>query len=104
MAIHNTACAGECTYKKFKLEYQITSLELIIGKSLKIEAVCLNPSNSFDKEVIFKYSTNNFSSGDSRLDVAFLMIDDVIKNLELDKEKLRKLVIKDHQAFYVCKV
>jgi hypothetical protein len=100
---HNTACTGACMYENFKLEYQVVYLEFIHNKFLKIEAVCYNPSNPLDKEAILKYSTNNLNTPDERLKIAFMMIDSVIKNLNLSKSNLRKMVIKDHQVYYICK-
>ena len=88
-------------YENFRLEYQIVSLEFIHNKSLKIEAVCYNPFNTLDKEAVLKYSTTNLTLPDKRLEIAFLLMDSVIKNLDLTKSKLRKLVIKDHQAYYI---
>jgi hypothetical protein len=100
----NTACAGECVYQQFKLQYQVVQLEYVRGKCLSIVAICYNPYNSLDKESTLKYSTSNLNIPDKRLDIAMSMVDDVIKNLELDANKLYKLVIKDSQAFFVCAV
>jgi hypothetical protein len=96
----NPATAGECLYQSFKLEYQITSLEYVCGKSVKIEAVCYNPY-SFDKEAILKYSTNNINVPDRKLDISLLIINSLIKNLKLDPKTLRKLTIRDHKIFFI---
>jgi hypothetical protein len=96
----NPATAGECLFENFKLEYQITSLEYICGKSVKIEAVCYNPY-SFDKEAILKYTSNNLKVPDRKLDIALLIINSLIKNIKLDANKLRKLTIKDSKIFFI---
>lgn len=100
----NTALAGECMYEDFRLEYQVVSLEFIRNKHIKVEAVCYNPHNTLDKEAILKYSTNNFNSNDGRLEIALSMLDSLTKNLNLQKETLYKLIIKDHQVFYLHKI
>jgi hypothetical protein len=100
----NTACAGECIYDQFRLQYQVINLEYIKGKSLSIVAVCYNPFNSLDKESTLKFSTNNFNIPDKRLDIVMSIIESVIENLKLPKDKLFKLVVKDSQAFYICSV
>lgn len=100
----NTACAGACMYENFKLEYQVVYLEFVHNKYLKLEAVCYNRLNSIDKEATLKYSTSNLNSPDERLKISFLIMDSVIKNLNLSKDKLRKLIVKDHQVHFICKV
>lgn len=100
----NTTCAGECMYENFRLEYQVTALEYIHNSYLKIEAVCFNPYNEYDREAIFKYSTNSFLAKDERLKIAMLIIDSLIKNLNLSKDSLRKLIIKNKETFYICKI
>lgn len=87
----------------FRLEYQVISLEYVLHKSLEIVAVCHNPWGVLDKEATFKYSTTNFPIGDEKNRLALLIVESVIKNLELPKEKLRKLVIRNGQVFFVCK-
>lgn len=94
-------CAGVCTYEDFRLEYQIEYLEIIFKRSLKIQAVCYNPYNLYDREAIFKYSTNNLSSNDIRLKIAMSMIESLIKDLRLDKNKLYKFIVKNKQVFYI---
>ena len=93
--------AGECIYENFKLEYQVIILEYVRGKSLKIEAVCFNPFNEYDKEAVFKHSTTNLKIVDEKLKIAFSILDSVIGNLNFNKEKLHKLVIKNNQVFYI---
>lgn len=100
----NTACAGECMYENFRLEYQVVYLEFIKDKFLKIEAVCYNPYNVLDKEAIFKHSTSNLNAFDERLKISYSIIDSVINNLNLPKDKLYKLIVKNNQVFYLCKV
>jgi hypothetical protein len=94
-------CTGECLFESFKLEYQITSLEYVIGKSLIVEAVCYNPFNQHDKEAILKYSTTNLKSSDRKLELVLLMVNNFIDNLKLDKTKVRKLVIRNKEIFYI---
>jgi NhaP-type Na+/H+ and K+/H+ antiporter len=101
---HNTARTGECMYEDFRLEYQVVNLEYIKDRSLKIEAVCYNPYNILDKEAIFKHSTNNLNVFDERLKISYSIIDSLIANLDLPKNKLYKLIIRDNQVFYICKV
>lgn len=98
---NSNAAAGTCVYENTRLEYVVVSLEFIRNKSLKIEVVCLNP-RSFDKEATLKYTTTNLSLPDERLNIALSIMDDVIKNLDLPKDKLYKLVVKNHNVFYVC--
>jgi hypothetical protein len=93
--------AGECIYENFKLEYQIVRLEYVHKKCLKIEAICLNPRNSLDKEVVFKYSTNNLNVQSEKLKISFSIIDSLIKNLDLQKDKIYKLVVKNGGVFYI---
>lgn len=100
----NTTCAGECMYENFKLEYQVVYLEFIRKKSLKIETICINPNNTLDKEVVLKYSTNNLSTPDEQLKIAYSIMDSVIQNLNLSRDKLFKLIVKNHQIFYVYKI
>lgn len=100
----NTACAGECMYENFRLEYQVVHLEYVKDKLLRIEAVCYNPYNVLDKEAIFKHSTNNLNASDERLKISYSIIDSIISNLNLEKEKLYKLIVKNNQVFYLCKV
>lgn len=100
----NIACAGQCIVEQFKLQYQIVNLQYIVGKSISIEAVAYNPYSSPDKEAVLKFSTTNLNSPDKRLDIAMSMVDDVIANLGLDADKLRKLIVRDSQAFWVCSV
>ena len=93
--------AGECMYEDFKLEYQIVSLEYVHKKCLKIEAICRNSRNALDKEAVFKYSTTNLNHQDERLKISFSIIDSVIKNLNLEKDKVFKLVVKNGEVFYI---
>ena len=97
----NVARAGKCLYENFNLEYQITYLEFIRDKSISIEAVCYNPIATIYKEIILKYSTTNLNSPDEQLKLSLLMVDSIIKNLALDKNKLYKLIIKDNNIFFV---
>jgi hypothetical protein len=96
-------CAGECMYENFRLEYQVVHLEFVKNKFLKIEAVCYNPS-TFDKEAVFKYTTNNLNSPDEKLKIAFSIIDSVIKNLDLSKDKIYKLIVENNKVFYISVV
>lgn len=98
------SCAGVCMYEKFKLEFQIVYLEYIYNKSIKIEAVCYNRKNSINKEEIFKYSTNNLNSSDERMKVSLSILDSVIKNLDLEKDNLYKLNVKNNEVFYIHKL
>lgn len=100
----NTTCAGECMYENFKLEYQVIHLEYIKNKLLKVEAVCYNRHNTLDKEAVFKYNSNNLNIQDERLKIALSIMDSIIKNLDLPKENLYKLVVENNQVFYICKV
>lgn len=93
--------AGVCMYENFRLEYQVVYLEYVHKKSLKIEAICLNPFNEYDREATFKYSTNNFNINDERLKISFTIIDSVAKNLNLDMSKLYKLIVKNNKVFYI---
>jgi len=97
----NVACAGECMYENFKLEYQVVHLEYVRNKHLRIEAVCYNPHNTLDKEAVLKYSTNNLKSPDEKLKIALNMVDTLITNLDLSKEKLYKLVVRNREVFYI---
>lgn len=101
MKQQTSVCTGECIYQKFKLEYQIIYLEFIQDRSLKIDVVCYNPFNEYDKEAILKYSTNNLKSTDERLKIALLIVESAIKNLKLDKNKLFKLVVRNNKIFYL---
>jgi NhaP-type Na+/H+ and K+/H+ antiporter len=100
----NVACAGVCMHENFKLEYQVVDLEFVRNKSIKIEAVCYNRHASIEKEAVFKHSTNNLNLLDERLKIALSIMDSVIKNLDLPKDKLYKLVVRNHQVFYICKI
>jgi hypothetical protein len=104
MANQTTNCAGECIYEDFTLEYVVISLEYIRNKSMKIEAVCYNRRNSFDKEAVFKHSTNNLNILDDKLRISYSIMDSVIKNMDLQKDKLYKLIIKNGGVFYLCAV
>ena len=95
-----TATAGVCVYNEYKLQYQIVSLEYVANKSLKIEAICYN-KRSFDKEAVFKYSTNNFRLFDERLEVSLTIVDSLIENLKLDKSKLKKLTVIGGEIYYI---
>lgn len=100
-----TSCAGSCTYDNFKLEYQIVSLEFVRNTSIKIEAICYDPySKHLDKELTLKYNTNNLNSSDNKLKIVLSIIDSLIKNLDLPKENLYKLVVKNKQVFYIIKL
>jgi hypothetical protein len=88
-------------YENFRLEYQVVHLEYVHKKLLKIEAVCLNPFNEYDREAIFKYSTNNFNIKDERLKISFALLDSVAKNLNLDMDNLYKLIVKNNKVFYI---
>jgi hypothetical protein len=100
MAI-NLACAGECIYEDFNLEYQITELEFIKNKSISIVAICYNPRATIYKEITLKYSTKNLNSPDEQLKLSLAMTDSIINNLSLNKEKLYKLVINDNKIFFI---
>jgi hypothetical protein len=112
MQSNNTA--GQCTYDDFRLEYQVIALEYIPCKQLTIEVVCLNPYSSWEKEATFKHSTPlspiqsleliKFQTSDPKLKIAASIIDSVIENLKLPKDKLRKLSIRSGQVWFVCKV
>ena len=95
-----TATAGVCVYNEYKLEYQIVSLEYITNRSLKIEAICYN-KRSFDKEAVFKYSTNNFRLFDERLEISLTIVNSLVENLKVDKAKLKKLTVIDGQIYYI---
>lgn len=97
----NIACAGECMYENFKLEYQIIHLEYVRNKCLRIEAVCYNPHNTLDKEAVLKYNTNNLKSPDEKLKIALNMVDTLITNLDLPKEKLYKLIVRNREVFHI---
>lgn len=97
----NTACAGECMFENFKLEYQVVELEYVKNKYLRIEAVCYNPRNTLDKEATLKYSSNNLKSTDEKFKIAIGMVDRLITNLDLSKEKLFKLVVRNGEVFYL---
>jgi len=97
----NTTCAGECMYENFKLEYQVVHLEYVRNKYLKLEAVCYNPHNTLDKEAVLKYNTNNLNSPDEKLKIALHMLDSIIAKLELPKEKLYKLVVRNLEVYYI---
>lgn len=100
-----TSCAGSCTYDNFKLEYQVVSLEFVRNKFIKIEAICYDPySKHFDKELTLKYHTTNLKTSDNKLKIVWSIIDSLIKNLELPKENLYKLVVKNKQIFYILKL
>ncbi len=99
-----TACAGEFVHEKFKLEYQVVHLEYVRNSSIKIEAVCYNRRNSLDKEATFKYATNNLKSTDEQLIISLSIVDCVIKNLDIPKEKLYKLIVRDCKVFYIYEV
>lgn len=83
-----------------RLEYQVQSLEYIPGKSLSIEAICLNPKNKFE-EVLFRHSTNNLVAPNEKLDIAFSIIHSLIKDLDLPGD-LIKLSVRDRKVFYLC--
>lgn len=103
--VANPLCAGACLYEDFKLEYQVINLEFIHNKLLKIEVVCINPYNSFEREATLKYSTDNLlSNPDERLKISYSIMNSVIKNFKLSKDKLRKLNIKDGKVFYICNI
>lgn len=93
--------AGVCVFENFKLEYQVEYLEYIPNKSLNIKAICFNPYNVWDREAVFKYSTNNLSLNDPRLQIAISMIEGLVKDLNLQNERLFKLVVRNKQAFYI---
>lgn len=96
-------CAGVCLVGgDFRLEYQVIALEYIPNKLISIEAVCLRPSNHhLDKEVIFKLSTKNLFAGDKKLEIAFSIINSVIKEVGLSDAKLHKLCIRDKKVFFI---
>lgn len=97
--------AGVCVYENIRLEYQIINLEFVHNKFLKIEAICLNPSNIYDREATFKYTTNNLNSLDERLKISFAIINSVAENLSLDTNKLYKLIVKsNNKIFYICSI
>src|SRR6202035_3546093 len=99
--------AGQCMVDDFRLEYQVIHLEYVLGKLLVIEAVCRNPYATalLDKEATFKHTTTKpLPFADEKTRIALLIVESVIKNLELPREKLRKLVIRGGQVFFVCKV
>lgn len=100
----NTACAGKCIYESYKFEYQVIHLEFIRNKHLELEIVCYNKHNTLDKESTLKYNTNNFNSADEKLKIALSIMDSVIKNLNLEKEKLYKLVVRNREVFYLSEV
>lgn len=100
----NTACAGKCMYEDFKLEYQVVHLEFVRKKFLKLEVVCYNPYNTLDKEAVLKYHTTNLNSSDEKLKVVLSVVDSIIKNLNLEKENLYKLVVRNHEIFYLVKI
>jgi len=91
-------------YENFKLEYQVTHLEFIRGKYLQLEAVCYNPYNTLDKEAVLKYSTTNLNSTDEKLKLVLSIVDSMILNLNLSKDDLYKLIVRNNQVFYICKV
>lgn len=101
--VANTTCAGECIYDNFKLEYQIVSLEFIRDKSLTIEAICYNKkSKHIDKEMILKYRSSNLSTPDGKQKIVLSILFSLMKNLNLQKEKLHKLVVRNNQVYYIC--
>lgn len=104
MANQTTNCAGECIYEDFTLEYVVISLEYIRNKSIKIEAVCHNRHNSFDKEAVFKHSTNNLNMLDDKLNITYSIMDSLIKNIGLQKDKVYKLIVKNGNVFYLSAV
>ena len=98
--------AGVCLIDdKWRIEYQIIALEYIPNKLIRIEAVCLHPTQRFDRELVFKLETENLFINDKRLEIAFSIINSTIKNIELpEKSKLHKLIIRNREVFYLCEL
>lgn len=96
---------GEFTYDDIKLEYQVILLEYHHSRRrnyLHIEAICLNPLNSWDREMKFVFQTNNFSSNDEKLKIAFTILKSVIDNLGI--ASVFKLNIKNGNVFYMKEI
>ena len=102
--MQSLAGAGECLYKEFRLEFQVVELEYVFNKSLKINAICFNPFHQYEKEAVLNHCSSNLGNGDERTKISLLIIDALIKKLNLDKNQLRKLVIKNNKAFFILKV
>lgn len=100
-AMLSDACAGKCRYEDFNLEYRIVSFTYIYKQFLSIEAICYNPSPSYHKEAVFKYSTTNLNSNDERLKVARLIMDTIIHDLDIPADNVYKLVVKNDEVFYL---
>ncbi len=100
----NGASSGVCKYEDFELEYQIVSLDYSFNKILSIEAICYNPSPSYHKEATFKYSTTNLNSNDERLKIANLIINTIVGHLGTERNKLRRLSIRNGEVFYMCSI
>jgi hypothetical protein len=99
----STASSGECRYQKQRFEFRVLNLEFVRGKSLKIEAICYNPSLEYpnNKEKTLIYQTTNFSIQDEKLKVAMAIINAIVKKTKLPKNQLYKLCVKDSKIFYI---
>lgn len=91
---------GECLIEDFRLEYKIVSLTYIYNKSLHIEAICHNHLHPYDKEAVFMYHTTSFSPGDKKLQIALLIINSIIKDLDIPKN-ITKLSVANGKVFYL---
>lgn len=94
-------CAGVALIDNRRLEYQVIALEYVPGTLISIEAICLN---QYNREATFKLSTKNLLSSDKKTEIAFSIINSLIKEVGLDIDKLRKLCIRDKQVFFITTV
>jgi hypothetical protein len=94
-------CAGIAIVDNVRLEFQVIALEYIPGKFIAIEAICLN---QFHREAVFKLITKNLLFPDKKTEIAFSIINSVIKEVELDSNSLHKLCIRDKKVFYITSV
>jgi hypothetical protein len=91
---------GECLIEDFRLEYKVINLTYIYNRFLHIEAICHNHLHPYDKEAVFRYNTTLFSSNDKKLKIALLIIDSIIKDLDIPSN-ITKLSIVNGKVFYI---
>jgi hypothetical protein len=95
--VGGTCLVGE----NLRLEYSIVELCYVAGRSLALEAICLNPFSGSAKEATFKIDVKHLNSGDEKLSIAMSILTSFIKELELPGE-VYKLRVHKNKVYFIC--